>query len=72
MEEILREYEVRLLDGEGRLILVVPVIAGSEDQAQAIAARLAEKEGAVRVQVKPQMSSRGYHRDPSRQYPKGE
>jgi hypothetical protein len=60
MEDILREYEVRLFDSNGRLLLVVPVIAGSEDEANAHAARLAARETAARFDIRPQMSSRGY------------
>ena len=60
MEEILREYEVRLLDGQGRLTLIVPVIVGSEREAQAQAAILMAREKAAGFELKNQMSSRGY------------
>ena len=60
MENILREYEVRLLDGEGRLTLIVPVIAANAAQADALAATLAAREKAAGFVVKPQKSSRGY------------
>ncbi len=60
MENILREYELRLLDGQGRLILIVPVIAGNEADALVMAAKLAEKEKAANFLLNPQMSSRGY------------
>ena len=60
MEDILREYEVRLLDANGGLILIVPVIAGTEDEARAQAARLVAREKAASFTLKPQMSSRGY------------
>jgi len=62
MENILREYEVRLLDGQGRLTLVVPVIAGNEADARITAAALAEKEKAASFLLRPQMTSRGYRR----------
>lgn len=60
MEHILREYEVRLLDGDGQVILVVPVIAGSEVEARALASRFAAREKAANYVMKPQMGSRGY------------
>ena len=60
MEEILREYEVRLLDGEGRLILIVPLIAGSESEARKSADALLMRNKAASFVLKPQMSSRGY------------
>jgi hypothetical protein len=60
MENILREYEVRLLDGEGRLTLVVPVIAGTQAEADVLAAKLAAGEKAAGFVVKPQKNSRGY------------
>ena len=60
MEDILREYEVRLLDGENRLVLIVPVIAGSEDEARVIGAKLAARESASGFALTRQMSSRGY------------
>ena len=60
MEDILREYEVRLLDGQGGLMLIVPVIAGSESDAESLAAKLAGQEKAASYLLTPQMSSRGY------------
>ena len=60
MENILREYEVRLLDGEGRLILIVPVVAGNEADARGHAALLVAREKAAGFAIKAQMSSRGY------------
>jgi hypothetical protein len=60
MEEILREYEVRLLDEGDRLILIVPLIAGSEDEARVLAAQLVKRESAARFLLKPQLSSRNY------------
>jgi hypothetical protein len=69
MEEILREYEVRLLDGENRLVLIVPVIAGNEDEARRIAATLADREKAARFILKPQMSSRGFRAAKTAQKP---
>lgn len=65
MENILREYEVRLLDGEGRLILIVPLIASAESDIRVMAAQLADREKAATFTLRPQMSSRGYRAAPS-------
>ncbi len=60
MEDILREYEVRLLGADGGVILVVPVIATSEDEARTQAAESMAREKAASFVLTPQMSSRNY------------
>lgn len=60
MEDILREYEVRLLGADGGVILVVPVIATSESEAHDRAGKLVAREKAARFVLTPQMSSRNY------------
>jgi hypothetical protein len=60
MEDILREYELRLLDAADKTILVVPLIAVSEDGARTQAAALMEREKAAGFLLTPQMSSRNY------------
>jgi hypothetical protein len=60
MEDILREYEVRLLGADGGVILVVPVIATSEDEARTQAAKRMAREKAASFVLTPQMSSRNY------------
>jgi hypothetical protein len=60
MENILREYEARLLDSNDGVILIAPVIAASEQEARVVAAALAARETAARFVVRPQMGSRQY------------
>ena len=56
--DILREFELRLFDAQDRLVLVVPVVAGSQEDVQAKAAGLLARENAARFSLTPQLRSR--------------
>lgn len=55
--DILREFEIRLLDAAGQVTLVWPVIAPGEKEAMAAAAALAAREKAAGYLVRPHIGS---------------
>ncbi len=58
--DVLREFEIRLFDGDQQLILIAPIVAASEDLAHEAAAGLAARESAHGFSVHRQMRSVNY------------
>ena len=56
----LREYEIRLFDGDHQLLLIAPIVAIGVAQARARAAELAAREMAHDFSVHAQMRSVNY------------
>jgi len=57
-----KEFEVRLFDAQGQQVLVVPVIAGSEEEAARRAQVLSRDNGGARFEVRGLMRSARYDR----------
>ena len=55
-----KEFEVRLFDAVGQQILVVPVVAGSEDEAMRRAQGLSRDNDGARFEVRGLMRSARY------------
>lgn len=58
----LREFELRLLDDRNRVVLVIPMIAGSQEEALRAARAHMRTHAAVNFALLPQLSSVGFSR----------